>query len=509
MHPLYSVIEIRNIEQASLAKLPPGILMQRAGLAVAKLALKLLAVAPEYAKVLVLAGPGNNGGDALEAACQLAQAGAQVSIMLHAEPERQSADARQALSRAQSSSARFLDPALLADSAEISSSISATRWALIIDGLFGIGLARALTGDVRILVDAVNRLRCPVLALDVPSGLDADTGVIVGGDAGVALQASHTLTFIADKPGLHTGHGRDIAGKVHVARLDIDLEDFQPARACLNGPELFRSALRPRPHASHKGSFGDVAILGGAPGMAGAPLLAARAATRCGAGRVFALFVDNAPAYDSGQPELMCRLARDFDFTSSIVVAGPGLGTSATARELLLRVLNVAKPVVLDADALNLLAADSALQQLVTQRSAATLITPHPLEAARLLGISSAKVQANRPEAARSLARQLNAIAVLKGSGSIIAETNGNIVINPTGNPGLASAGTGDVLAGICGALLAQGWPAAQAARGAVWLHGRAADLLVEQGIGPVGLSASELLPAARNALNRLLNESV
>jgi ADP-dependent NAD(P)H-hydrate dehydratase / NAD(P)H-hydrate epimerase len=508
MHPLYSVTEIRAIEQAALSRLPAGTLMQRAGQAAAKMALELLPVAPKYAKILVLAGPGNNGGDALEAASHLAQAGAQVSIVLLAKPERQSADARQALARAKSSRARFLDPALVADSAtDAMSSLGATRWMLVIDGLFGIGLARALGDDVRTLVDTINRLRCPVLALDVPSGLDADTGAIVGGDAGVALQASNTMTFIGDKPGLHTGHGRDVAGKVQVARLDIGLQDFPPAHACLNEAELFRGSLRRRPHASHKGSFGDVAILGGAQGMAGAPLLAARAAARCGAGRVYALFVDAAPAYDSGQPELMCRPARDFDLSSSIVVAGPGLGTSAAAHELLLRVLEVAKPVVLDADALNLLTAESGLQQQVAQRSGATLITPHPLEAARLLGISNAKVQANRPEAARSLARLLNAIVILKGSGSIIAEPDGHIVINPTGNPGLASAGTGDVLAGICGALLAQGWPPAEAARGAVWLHGRAADMLVEQGIGPVGLAASELLPVARSALNRLIDE--
>jgi ADP-dependent NAD(P)H-hydrate dehydratase / NAD(P)H-hydrate epimerase len=506
MHPLYSVIEIRDIERAALACLPVGTLMQRAGQAAAKLALELMPVAPEYAKVLVLAGPGNNGGDALEAASHLAQAGVQVSVLLYAEAEQQSADARQALAKAKSSHARFLAPAHAA-AQDDTSAVTAIRWTLIIDGLFGIGLARALTGDIRMLVDNVNRLHCPVLALDVPSGLDADTGTIVGGDAGVALQASHTLTFIADKPGLHTGHGRDIAGKVQVARLEIDLGDFPSARACLNQPSLFRASLRRRPHASHKGTFGDVAILGGAQGMAGAPLLAAGAAARCGAGRVYALFVENAPAYDGTQLELMCRSAHDFDLSSSIVVAGPGLGTSSAARELLLRVLNATKPIVLDADALNLLAADSSLQQLVAQRTGATVITPHPLEAARLLGISSAKVQANRPEAARSLSRLLNALVILKGSGSIIAEANGNIVINTTGNPGLASAGTGDVLAGICGALLAQGWPAAEATRGAVWLHGRAADMLVEHGIGPVGLAASELLPMARSALNRLIDE--
>jgi hydroxyethylthiazole kinase-like uncharacterized protein yjeF len=203
----------------------------------------------------------------------------------------------------------------------------------------------------------------------------------------------------------------------------------------------------------------------------------------------------------------MCRPAHEFDFSASIVVAGPGLGASHAAQELLLKALEIATPLVLDADALNLVAAETGLQQTLAQRSGGTILTPHPLEAARLLGISSAEVQADRPRAARTLARLFNATVILKGSGSIIAEANGNIVINPNGNPGLASAGTGDVLAGICGALLAQGWPPADAALAAVWLHGRAADMLVEQGIGPIGLAASELLPAARSALNRLTDE--
>jgi hydroxyethylthiazole kinase-like uncharacterized protein yjeF len=501
MTALYFVAEIRETEQAASAALPPGTLMQRAGQAAAKAALELLPSSDSGAQVLVLAGPGNNGGDALEAACHLAHAGLRVSIMLFADPAKQSADARQALKRAQDSAACFIDPSA-------SAGIVSTRWTLVIDGLFGIGLTRPITGTMRTVIEKLNAMRCPLLALDVPSGLDADTGNIVG-ENGIALCASHTITFIADKPGLHTCHGRDYAGSIQQAGLDIQRKFFKPAHAQLNDVKLFAGALRRRPHNSHKGSFGDVVVIGGAPGMGGAPILAARAAAKCGAGRVFAAFAGaaSAPAYDSAQPELMLRPAAEIDFSSSTLVIGPGLGSSRDAHDLLARALHTRNPLVLDADALNLIAAESGLQQKLIQRNAPVVITPHPLEAARLLSISSAAVQSDRPSAARELARRFRAVAVLKGSGTMIADPDGNLVINTTGNPGLATAGTGDVLAGVCGALLAQDWTVWQAALAAVWLHGQAADMLVSQGIGPIGLTASELIPAIRSTINTLVEK--
>jgi hydroxyethylthiazole kinase-like uncharacterized protein yjeF len=497
MTSLYSVSEIREIEHAALAALPAGALMQRAGQAAAKAALELIAKPRGDAKVLVLAGPGNNGGDALEAAYRLEQAGLQVTVLHDADPARQSADARQALQRAKNSSVRFADPALL-------SGIGSTHWTLVIDGLFGIGLMRPITGVWLGVVETINTLSCPVLALDVPSGLNADTGNIVGPDR-IAVRASHTITFIGDKPGLYTCDGRDYAGKIQVARLDIERKHFKSPHAHLNDVKFFAEALRQRSHNSHKGSYGDVAVIGGAHGMGGAPILAARAAAKCGAGRIFAAFLEEAPAYDSVQPELMFRLAREFDFSSATLVAGPGLGSSRAAHDVLARALNADVPLVLDADALNLVALEPGLQQKLAQRSEASILTPHPLEAARLLAISSAAVQADRLAAARELARRFGATVVLKGSGTVIARSNGHVAINTTGNPALATAGTGDVLAGICGALLAQGWPEWDAALGAVWLHGHAADVLVEQGVGPIGLTAGELIPAVRNALNQLV----
>ncbi|HJV75921.1 MAG TPA: NAD(P)H-hydrate dehydratase [Noviherbaspirillum sp.] len=493
---LYSVSEIRAIEQSAIASLPAGMLMQRAGRAAADLAMNLISAPITSASVLILAGPGNNGGDALEVAHLLAGTGVHVTVLLCANAEQQPSDARQALARAKGSAIQFAD---LTDG----SLPSPANWNLIIDGLFGIGLARGIAGHLQRLIETVNTFNCPILALDVPSGLDADTGSIVG-DGGIAIRASHTITFIGDKPGLHTCEGRDYAGEVRVADLDIDAKHFQLAKMYLNSLDAFASFLRIRRHNSHKGSYGDTIIIGGARGMAGAPILAARAAAKCGAGRVFAAFIESPPAYDSMHPELMCRNARDMDFSSGTLVVGPGLSMSREAYDILVKALLAPGPLVLDADALNLIAAEPALQQSLAQRKKSTIMTPHPLEAARMLGTSAKNIQADRLGSARKLAQQFNAIVILKGSGSIIAKTDGELMINTTGNPALATAGTGDVLAGMCGALMAQSFPAWNAALAATWLHGQAADSLVSQGVGPIGVVASEMIPSMRTILNQV-----
>ncbi|TFV99454.1 NAD(P)H-hydrate dehydratase, partial [Oxalobacteraceae bacterium OM1] len=448
--PLYTVAEIRAIEHAALAAAAPGTLMQRAGAAAAEQARHLLQDR-QQANVLVLAGPGNNGGDAIECASLLQEADYRPVVLHTGDPGRLPADASAAYARAQRAGVRFVALSAWRET------LQDARWDLIIDGLFGIGLARPIEGEVCALVEAVNGANVAILALDVPSGLDADTGNIIGVD-GVAVHASHTITFLADKPGLHTGHGRDYAGTVAVASLDVAAALYPPATMHLSGPHAFGAHLTPRSHASHKGTYGDVAVTGGAHGMTGAAILAARAAAKCGAGRVFGVFLDAPPSHDPIQPELMFRNAEGFDFGNKAIVLGPGLGTSAAAAALVGRALAEPAPAVIDADALNLIAADSSLQQGLTQRGRA-LLTPHPLEAARLLATSAVNVQSDRLAAARSLAVRLRSVVVLKGSGTIIARPDGMVAINPTGNPALATAGCGDVLAGICGALLAQGWP--------------------------------------------------
>ncbi|USX24354.1 NAD(P)H-hydrate dehydratase [Oxalobacteraceae bacterium OTU3CINTB1] len=511
MNRLYSVAEIRAIEHAAAAVLPDGALMQRAGQSGANAALDMLPFSTNHARVLVLAGPGNNGGDALEAAAHLAYAGANVTVLHYPPTGEPSAERQAALQRARVSDVRFADVTDTDGSAEAAETaggaealVAGTDWNLVVDGLFGIGLKRPLSGAMRALVDAVNLLKCQVLALDVPSGLDADTGAIVGPD-GVAVRATHTITFIADKPGLHTAEGRDYAGLVDVSRLEIDAALFPPASMHVNDVKLFARHLRPRQHNSHKGSYGNVAVIGGARGMAGAPLLAARAALHGGAGRVYALFVGEPLPCDAGQPELMCRGAEDFDLETATLVIGPGLGASSAAADLLARAIACDGALLADADALNLIAATPPLGAALGQRKHPGVLTPHPLEAARLLECSVGEVQADRVLAARKLAAALNAVVVLKGSGTVIAAPTGAVVINTTGNPALATAGTGDVLAGLCGSLMAQGWPQWEAALGAAWLHGMAADVLVADGAGPIGLTAGELIPAIRVALNRMV----
>ena len=492
---LFTVAQIRAIEQAALDIIPTGTLMQRAGKAVADAALALLPKGSSDRRILIAVGPGNNGGDALVAALELTKHGVPVSIVMPVAPAHLSSDAKTALDNAKSKLISFIELTSLRDDQE---------WDLAIDGLFGIGLTRAVQGEFRMLVNYVNQLSCPVLAIDVPSGLNADHGTLIGPD-GIAVKASNTISFIANKPGLNTLHGRDYAGTVVVNDLDIARNLFKQPVAKLNRPELFCSSMHPRAHASHKGSHGDLFVMGGASGMTGAVLLAARAGAMTGAGRVFAGFLDTAPPFDPIHLELMCRSAASLHPTRGAVVVGPGMGMSREANDLLSRMLSTKLALVIDADALNLLAVEPGLQQRLIQRRAATLLTPHPLEAARLLEIPVEEIQKDRLDAAKKLATKFQSVVILKGSGTVIANFDNSIVINTTGNPALATAGTGDILAGLCGSLLAQQWPVWDAALAAVWIHGDAADRMVKEGIGPIGITAPELLPYLRKSLNQLL----
>lgn len=261
---------------------------------------------------------------------------------------------------------------------------------------------------------------------------------------------------------------------------------------------------QPRLVDCNKGDFGAVAIIGGAPGMVGAALLAARAALFCGAGRVYAGVLDERIGLDPAMPELMVTHPAALPPLAhpACLVVGPGLGQSAAARAVLMAVLNLNQPLLLDADALNLIAADPALGKQLSARSAATVLTPHPGEAGRLLGMSTTEVQSNRPGSALRLSETFHAVAVLKGAGTLVKAPAGELWRNTSGNPGMAAPGMGDVLAGIIAALIAQGMTVEAAAIYAVWLHGAAADQAVDEGLGPRGLTASELLPRVRRLLN-------
>jgi hydroxyethylthiazole kinase-like uncharacterized protein yjeF len=488
VRPVYLTQDIRALERAAAARPGAEPLMQLAGLAAAEFARELLGAYGR--KVLVLAGPGNNGGDAFEAAAHLKRWFYRVELVFAGDEHQLSEDALAALKRwrACGGNTYAAPPAALQPD-------------LLIDGLFGIGLARPLEGGYAELVGAANRLRCPRLALDIASGINADTGAVMG----AALRATHTITFIALKPGLLTLDGPDHCGEIRIADLGLDVRALRANQGATTASDTLRLALPPRPRNFHKGQAGSVGVLGGAGGMVGAAFLAGRAALRLGAGRVYlGLLADPPPQLDYAQPELMLRAPRELleAGTISAFAAGPGMGTVKSAEQLLREVLDAEVPLLLDADALNLVAASKTLQARLPKRSAASVLTPHPAEAARLLGRSTAAVQSNRLQAALDMAQRYQAIVVLKGNGSVIAAPDGNWRINTTGNPGMAAAGMGDVLTGMIAALLAQGAAADAAAAAGVWLHGAAADALAAAGKGPVGLSASEVIDAARELRN-------
>ncbi len=480
--PICTTAAIRAIEERAAA-LP---LMELAGAAAAGQARTLV---PGVADpVTVFAGPGNNGGDAFVVARHLREWGYAVSVVFCAEPAGLPAAARAAHDRwrASGGTTQASPPAL-------------SECGLVVDGLFGIGLRRAPGGVYAEWVAAINRADCPVLALDIPSGLDADTGA----GTGPMVRATHTATFIALKPGLLTADGVDAAGKVTLHDLGIDAGVDAAAGRFLAWPAL-RGWLRPRQRNTHKGSFGTLGIVGGAAGMTGAPLLAGRAALHAGAGKVHLGFVaEVAPTIDFAQPELMLRGADEvLRGDATALVVGPGLGQSRLAADHLGRALSKPVPLVLDADALNLLALEAGLAGRLRNRAQPTLLTPHPAEAARLLQTSAAVVQGDRIAAARAIAERYNAAVALKGAGTVCVVPDGGWAINGSGNPGLASAGSGDVLSGILGALLAQGYAPERALLLGVCVHGAAADALVAAGSGPIGLTASELAPAVRRLMN-------
>jgi hydroxyethylthiazole kinase-like uncharacterized protein yjeF len=484
--PVYRTAELRGIE-ARFADLG---LMERAGAAAATVAVGMLN--NRSGPVVVLAGPGNNGGDGLVLARLLRAGFHDVAVVFDTDPTRLPQDAAAA------------HAAFVAAGGTTVAAPAPVRPALIVDALFGLGFSRPLPESAQNLVRWANADPAPTLSLDIPTGLRADTGIATA----PAIRADATATFLALKPGLLTAEGPDLAGSVSVHSLELDLGSTVPAQGhALDWPTLAAAlpeAFLRRLRASHKGTFGTLGIIGGAPGMTGAAVLAGRAALRTGAGKVRIGFVaDPSPAYDAAVPELMLGSARALLGTHADAwVVGCGLGVGDAARDALARAIGAEVPLILDADALNILGEDPALRRMVRSRDAATIATPHPAEAARLLSSSVADVQHDRIEAAFAIARELRCHVALKGVGTVIAHPDQRWDVNATGNPALAFAGSGDVLAGIIGACIVQHRDPVFATRLAVCLHGAAADTLVARGIGPIGVSATELIDAARSLLN-------
>lgn len=486
--PVYRTADVRAIEAAVLKGPDAPPLMKRAGSEAAAIARDM--AGDSGRPVLVFAGPGNNGGDAFVLARELRRHWFNVKVVFDGDPGRLSRDASAALRSWLDAGGTVLERP------------PAGAWSLVVDGLFGIGLEREITGRYAERIAAINALGVPVLALDVPSGLHADTGRVLG----CAVRAHRTATFIGLKSGLLTLDGPDHCGEIHVCPLGLDAPRLRAAPGALIAEAVLDGVLAPRRRNTHKGDYGSVGIIGGDHGMIGAALLAARAALRLGAGRVYAgLLAHDAPRVDPAAPELMLRTADEVLKLPGLgcLAVGPGLGQTPDAAFYLGIALQSPLPLVLDADALNLIAADSHLASLARSRTGPTLMTPHPAEAARLLGTGTRDVQHDRIAAATALASTFNAWAVLKGAGSICAEPGGAWHVNTSGNPGMASAGMGDVLTGMLAALLAQQVAPHAALLAGVHLHGAAADSAVATGAGPVGLTASEVTDAARTLLNR------
>jgi hydroxyethylthiazole kinase-like uncharacterized protein yjeF len=457
--PLFTAAQTRRIEAEAQATLPAYTLMQRAGLATAQLA---LAIAPHAQKIWIACGPGNNGGDGLEAAVHLHALGKHPVITWLDQDGHRPADARQAWQRANAAGVTLTQQI-------------PEHFDLAIDALLGMSAQHPPEGRMAQWLEALQTTPAPVLCVDVPTGLNADTGEWLGTTkAQTNTPQRHTLSLLTLKPGLFTADGRDACGQVWFNDLHV-----HTTHTCDAWLQQDIATRKNRAHNTHKGSYGDVSVIGGAQGMSGAAALAALAALHGGAGRVFAGVIDAAArhAITAAHLPLMVRSPDELNLQTTTVVCGCGGGEEIQA--LLANVLSSSPQLALDADALNAVARDTSLQRLLLKRSArhkTTVLTPHPLEAARLLNSTVENVQHNRLLAAQQLADKFQCVVVLKGSGSIITSPHHTPVINCSGNALLSTAGTGDVLAGLIAAYIARHDDAFEATCQAVFMHGRVAD---------------------------------
>jgi hydroxyethylthiazole kinase-like uncharacterized protein yjeF len=482
---LYTAAQVRAIDAAAIEQhgIPGFDLMQRAAWSAFDLLRRRW---PHAHRICVLCGPGNNGGDGYLLAVLAHEAG--LDVQMHALGEQRAGDALRAREAwLKHGIEQVLDLALplLGD--------------VIVDALFGTGLGRPLEGASRAAVEAINASGLPVLSLDVPSGLCSDTGSVLG----AAVNADATISFVAWKRGLFTLDGPDHVGALSLSMLDLpeSVHPDVPHIELLAWPQI-RDRLPRRKQNSHKGKFGHVLALGGDTGMAGAIRLAAEAALRVGAGLVsVGTRAQHATAINTARPEVMVHAidgpqdSKAMLDRATVLAVGPGLGTRAWGHAHWRTALDCGLPMVLDADALNLLAREK--RDLPPQ----CVLTPHPGEAARLLGTDIPSMQADRFASAREIARRYTAVVVLKGVGSLIAAPDGRAALCPWGNPGMASGGMGDVLTGVIAGLLAQRLDAWDAACLGVALHARAGDAAA-RARGQRGLLASDLFDALQRELD-------
>lgn len=488
---LYRADSVRELDRIAIEELeiPGSTLMARAGQAAFEL---LLSRWPRTKTIAVVCGGGNNAGDGYVVARLAREQGMEVRVGDLGDPGRLRGDAREArlaLEAAGVLPTPFTPNAL--EGAEV-----------IVDAIFGTGLDRPVEGRWASAIIRLNAAPAPILALDIPSGLNADTGRVMG----EAVRADATVSFIGLKQGLFTGGGPDQCGRIYFRDLGVPESIYQrrPPDARLDRLEHFHDSLGARPRGAHKGRFGHLLLVGGDSGYIGAARLAAEAALRSGAGLVsVASRATHAHAINLGRPEIMAHgvetksdleaLAR----RASVIAVGPGLGQSSWAKRMLDSVLAAGKPLVVDADGLNLLA-----HKKRVRLSSDSVITPHPGEAGRLLNSSATAVEADRFAALSSLLDRYGCVCVLKGAGTLVAGPDGGTHVCADGNPGMASGGMGDVLTGVVAALMAQGMQTETAARAGVCVHARAGDLAA--GRLERGTLASDLMPQLRVLVNAL-----
>ena len=485
---LHSAEQVRALDAQLIAAGTPGFeLMQRAAHAAWRALRRRWSDAGE---ITVLAGRGNNAGDGYLIAGLAQRAGWRVRVLAVGDPAALSGDAEQACAEARRAGVDVLPWSECAPLAGV-----------VVDALLGTGLAGAVREPYGQAIRMLNQSGLPVLAVDIPSGLNADSGARLG----VAVRADLTVTFIALKLGLLTGVGPELCGELLFDDLQGDARLLAQAPSVAQRLDLANlPRLSARSPVAHKGQFGHLLVVGGDLGMGGAALLCAESALRAGTGLVsLATRAEHVAASLVRRPEIMCAAVASANQLlalterADICVVGPGLGQGqgAWSRSLLSGVCGLDMPQVWDADALNLLAAG---QVAAPGRG---VLTPHPGEAARLLGADTASVQADRPAAARALAKRFGLVVVLKGAGSLVAAPDGRLALCDRGHPAMAGAGLGDVLAGLIGALLAQGMAAYDAACLAVWLHARAGEGLAALGRG---LAAGDLPCTIRQLLEEL-----
>jgi ADP-dependent NAD(P)H-hydrate dehydratase / NAD(P)H-hydrate epimerase len=492
---LYRAEQVRGLDRTAIEQHRiPGIeLMGRAGAAAYAL---LRSLWPDGDRITVLVGGGNNGGDGYIVARLAHQDGLAVRVLHLADPARLRGDAL-AAHDAYVGEGGVCEPF----------SRLPRRPGVVVDALLGTGLERPVSGDWARAIDELNATRVPVLAIDIPSGLHANTGAVLG----TAVRAQATISFIGLKRGLFTGAGPDHCGAIRFSALDVPAVVY--SKEVLSARRIDwaqqSSALPPRRRAAHKGDFGHVLVVGGAPGMSGAVRLAGEAALRAGAGLVtIATHPGHAAFLNMDRPELMVHgvqgpddLAPLLDRADALVL-GPGLGRGDWGRALWRQLERVDLPAVVDADALNL-AAES--PQAPSWDGLARVATPHPGEAARLLGAGIAEVEADRFASARRLADALGSVLVLKGAGSVIqGRSHRPPAVCSDGNPGMATAGSGDVLSGVIAAMMAQGLEPEEAACSGVCLHAAAGDRAARD--GEKGMLAGDIIAALRAALRPVAN---